>query len=223
MNWRSERGSVTPVWVFILGMVVLLGVAVVEREWANYKLKMLEQTLDFAAEAAGRTHEGYAWVDVPVQQYYYVNECVEQDLDGVCIYEPVLHGPEPDVRHIQGNPTELEANWRALAQCGSDPMAPNWECLTPVVTRYEMRFTIDTDRTATQTFWGNWRNQPTAFVHPSSLTISPGPQQDFLSPARYMDVSAEIEMRPLFGLVPWVHSTWKRGRAVVRLHELVLE
>jgi hypothetical protein len=217
--WRDERGSVSPLWVALVVVVMILATAILEREWVNYKLRLASQTADFAAEAGGRAHEAWAKVTVSRYQYWWetVTDCIEQDDQGGCISWETRdeYHDQRSTREITDREKIIQVNWRALADCGTDGLAPNWQCNGNPASYENDRWVIfaaETEEASRQTFTVNWQDQNAAVVENLWVAADAG--------RRKVIVQVDILMRPLFGIGFWTERVTVRGAAVVKLNPM---
>lgn len=225
--WQEQNGAVTAVWVALLGFVLLLGVATVEREWVNYKLRLVEEALDIAAEAGGQVHEVSATLKVVKRQWWEeeVAVCVTVGAEGECLElgtELVTKGPIYEYPTITGLQRELEGDqWKAPANCGSDPWRPNWQCVSVEIVDRWLTYLPPSQVIALETLQGNWENQKGARVVGTEFrqwTLQQG-----VDPAGVTQVTAHLQLRPVFGLLPWSYTRSVTGTAVTKVRALQLD
>lgn len=214
----DRKGSIAPVGVTLLATVVILAAVILEREWINYQLALAQQTADFAAEAAGHMHEAYATINVDYYQYWYdyVPVCLTFDDQGNCIPTlwPVLR-TETQTRQFTAREKDLIGNgWREVAGCSDSALSPNWLCThveeldSPAPT---VVFNQQTESVGRTVFLRNWKNTAAARVVDDdrvSVTAQGGQGK--------VIVTAEIELRPLFGLAAWTERVQVHGAAVTK-------
>lgn len=215
---QEERGSISPVWVSMVVVVLILATAILEREWVNYKLKLAEQTADLAAEAGAHVHEASLSISVNRYQYWYTSEayCTEMDAKWICKhwdYRDVFHS-RSDTVQVSGREKDLRQNWRGLANCGASVYAPDWMCVgTPTITGRSVTFADDAPQAVQQTFHANWIDHHAAAV-PNVQVVCDGA-------SRKVTVRVDLVLRPLFGLGVWEVTVPVHGAAVVKLSPLV--
>lgn len=197
---RSQRGSVAPVFTVLVGVVLVLIMAVLDREWTNYMLKLADQTADFAAEAgaAPQHREVRLRVSTIRRQYWQVPRevCLAYDELGVCTdltYELDTFWRDEPVTEDRPE-QEFRENWREVFGCSPDDnsLAPNWACDRPHLVENYMIFRDGSARQADTAFRRNWRDRPRAGL--TSLGISHN------AATRQIWVQGQIEVASLFGL-----------------------
>lgn len=208
-------------------MVILLGVAIIDREWVNYKLKLLEQAADLAAEAGGQAHELHAKLKVTRRQFRIVPKqvCTLTNAEAVCLkWETVTEvlGPFWDYPEIEGRQRDLEGEkWKSKTRCDPTPIAPQWECTDVEILERRLRFRPEAEQYAKNTLLTNWRDHPSA-----RLTGQPQawqyPAGSLLEPAGTSRVTTTVRFRMLFGLAPWTSDKTVQGGAVVKVKEMEL-
>jgi hypothetical protein len=225
----NQRGSVSPVFITLFGVTILLMMVFLDREWLNYTLQLTEQTADFAAEAGGSTHEAWATVLVSRRQYWMevVPVCDEYAADGTTCKVPMrdeqrLHTRERTISVGPFNEQELKENWTDQANCrraspGELVMEPAWECRAVQIDPdlREVRFTEDTDPIAEQTFRRNWKDRGAAKLDDVWVYAD--------ASKRAVTVTAQIRVKSLFGVLPWERTVPVTGKAVTQLDDLVLK
>lgn len=225
---RDEQGSLSPVFIMLLVSVVLLMSVFLDREWVNYTLQMIDETADFAAESAAKSHE--VLVDMTVNREYYVwhvdRGCTPPDEDGrsTCWDNSRYLGPYASAKSITAVPErELIQNVNALFECGS-PYNSSWsnlqyDCRTVRITRREVTFPKDPSnpagpelakRLARAVFDGNWESRPNAEAWIESIELEP----------RAVRIRVNVRLGSLFGLLWDRKLTQREGMAVVMPNEL---
>lgn len=209
-----------------MAFVILLGVAIIDREWVNYKLKLLEQSLDLAAEAGGQDHQLHAKIQVTRRQFRIVKEkvCEETDANKVCTkwkeVQKIL-GPFFDYTVIEDRQRELEGvKWKDKIKCDPTPMEPQWECTEVKILERRLTFRPQAEQYAVDTLRANWRDHPSAKL--INWYSSQYPMGSQLEPAGVSQVTATIRLRMLFGLAPWTADKLIQGGAVVKVKEMEL-
>lgn len=222
---RDERGSVTPLFVAIMVIVLTLMVAVVDREWVNYMLKLAEQTADFAAEAGAspESREINVTATATRQQSYWEVVCVKYE-EGICI-ESWPFRRERYETVTQTRPLrDFEQNWRAVFGCSDsdNPWTPHWKCLNPQVDAYRIVFNAASEARVMETFDRNWQDR----ARVSLVGGKPGLSYVIRHDATYkadtakVIVTAELQLRSLFfGIVPPWRDTIQ-GASTVRFQPL---
>ncbi len=218
---HGERGSVSPVFLALCWIVLLLLGAFLERDWANYTMKMAEQTADFAAEAGGRTHIDWAVLKVRGRQLYteWVTVCdVKDEETGTCLESH----QEPRTRHryrtwtVQVNVRELLAagdHWGRLVGCKrSQAWKPEFQCVEAVAIDRYIQFPALAEEVVRTTFAANWPNRPAAKATVTDVCLNAG--------TREVQVTVNLRVRSLLGLIPWEEERRVTGHAVVVLSPL---
>ncbi|HYF94509.1 MAG TPA: hypothetical protein VD969_20010 [Symbiobacteriaceae bacterium] len=222
----NQRGSIAPFGISLLMVVVILAVAILEREWVNYQLILAAQTADFAAESAGRMHEAYATIRVRYFQEWYTTEtlCVLPDpLDPtVCLASDTWRERHTRTRteyfHHQRVRELTGDGWKQVAGCDEDALRPNWLCTSVTVEQQEITFSEDAEAMGRQIFFRNWRNRPTAWIEADSQSL----HFTFNTATGLVTAHAEVELRPMFGMVAWTHRVWVQGAAVAKAERLAI-
>lgn len=215
----GERGSITPVFIALLAVVLILVMAFVDREWANYALAEAIETADFAAEAGAAVHEVYADADVRVRQYYIVDVRV-CDEENICHdeYNVRVQWYTIPLQHVRAE--ELVEHWRDLAGCraaapGEQVFAPELECYSAEVTNEVLEFTDETKALAERTFLQNWQQRANADAAIEEVHLN--------ARDRIIRVDVDLTVRSLFGLLPWQRKHLLSGAAVVQPRRVVLK
>lgn len=218
--WRRaaahEQGSVSAVGVALLMVLLLLVVAVLDREWVNYMMKLVEQTADLAAEAGAKAHVINATVTAKRTHAVVKTKslCVRTDLQGKCdltMDVDYVDEWQHTLMTVQRPEDEFDSNaWRALFECTPDDNPyTGWACSIPHVESYTLVFTDKTGPRARQTFERNWHDLPHARVRPEFTMVSQDPDQ------RTVYVAARLEVDSLFGLYR-TETILLAGRSVVQ-------
>lgn len=215
---RDQRGSVSAVFIALLIVVVLLTVAFLEREWANYILKMAEQTADFAAEAAARAHVVKDTVTVDRTHWVWVDCPLDINGNPTCLgyWSPVY-----DQLHFDQMPEEeLLGNWSSMTGCGGDPFADGFRCSTLIDER-RIEFSGATDAIAEDVWTLNWPQRAHVSAVLNQVEYS-GSADGKVSWSRVVYVSVDLDIGSLFGVIPWEHRVPVTGAAAVKMRPLVL-
>lgn len=196
----SQRGSITPVFTVLFGVVLILIMAVLDREWTNYMLKLADQTADFAAEAgaAPQHREVRLRVSTIRRQYWQESRevCLAYDGNQVCTdrtYELDTFWREEPV--TADRPVQVfRENWREVFGCtpGTEALAPNWACDLPYLVEDYMLFTVGSTYQADDTFRRNWQDKPRASLRELSVSHNAATRQIW--------VQGQLEVESLFGL-----------------------
>ncbi|MDF2628850.1 MAG: hypothetical protein K0R39_2681 [Symbiobacteriaceae bacterium] len=210
----KERGSVSPVFILILMVVMLLLGAFLDREWLNYKIHLADNIADFAAESGARTAEVWAEIRVTKYQYWFVpvTVCVDEKCTVTSIRMDFQSTTETKV--VTDKDAEIRRNWPALAECGSNAEAPNWKCTSAEKVRQWVEYPASTKDLAEGVFRANWRDQSLArWTH---LEATPRADRGLV------DVEVTLEIRSVTGLVGWRHTLTRTGSAASRIEPLEL-
>lgn len=218
---NRQEGSVAAVAVALMGVTLLLGMAVLEREWASYILRLAQETADFAAEAGARRHDTHAQMSIARYRLRTVWETVcgpDVDADGnpICRQEPetVTTWSYPV---ISDRETVLKQRWRELLDCADSP-GSGWTCVgtpqvvEPVSQNRWVQFADEAGELSVRTFLANWQHRSRVEV----LAVEAMPE----SATRSVTLFVRLRLLPV--VLPFVgaHEVWIRGRAGVQLTPL---
>jgi len=218
---REERGSVTAVFVALMAVLLVLVIGILDREWANYMLKLAEQSADLAAEAGASrgVRDVMARVQASRSQYVITWEttCIHKDVKGNCdgwtstpkivwIYDnPVLVRPEEEFRQ----------DWRKAFGCSPDgnAQAPNWRCDgAELVAPMWGVFHPEAEGKARDTFQNNWHDRTRASV--TNVLVQP------VAANRMVYVRVSLQVDSLFNFVH-PRPVQVTGAAIVQVKPLV--
>ncbi|HYG60782.1 MAG TPA: hypothetical protein VD902_22120 [Symbiobacteriaceae bacterium] len=222
----SERGSVAPMFVAILVIVLTLIIAVVDREWVNYMLKLAEQTADFAAEAGAspESRDIKATVTTTRRQKHLETYCARWEQD-ICVETGTdvvwEHQELTRTRPI----TDFEEDWREIFGCSPTDSAwrPAWKCDPPKVDAYDITFNAQSTTRAEQTLRRNWKDRPRAHLMGDDVvqTIKTHHLSAYDVDTAQVTVYAHVELRSLFFVLkPWPVTV--KGASTVRFEPLRL-
>jgi len=221
MGNDSERGSVSILSVYLVAITILLFMIFLDREWANYILKMTDQVADLAAEGAVRNHEVEWWVEVRGVSYYhhFQRDCLEYDPeDSVAQADCIEWGPwyaelwtTFDIRNRALTTKQLTGEeWLQIVGCrntGVQAQAGDFECHSRRLARnmvdyawlnreFHFKFHDETVELAEEIFRANWEDRAAAQLTGMDVTVDSTPDQ------RLITVEAEIRVASLFKLWP---------------------
>lgn len=218
---KDQSGSISAISIGLLLGAMFLLVAILEREWLNYTLKMAEETADFAAESGSRYHR--VWTTLVVNRLWFVEVadppvCTVEESTGIesCQY-PTHFESRSDQQVLEGWEPELVETWRERAACGDPyPAVPQqYRCASVQVQQRDVRFTAESDPMAQQVFQLNWRPRAsvvTRSVYPASR-----------GETRSVTLRVDLEISSLFGIIKWRSNKTIVGRSVVNLSPLRIE
>ncbi|HEY3367377.1 MAG TPA: hypothetical protein VGK74_20155 [Symbiobacteriaceae bacterium] len=213
---RDERGSVSVVFIALLLVVTILMIAFLDREWANYTLKMAEDTADFAAEAGAGAHEVLDTVTVSRSHWDWdpgIN-CDPPDEKGnvTCSGGWVSAPPDPPYQITRMPEDQMLETWRSLAGCGPNTHwasgTGDYQC-TVALTARQVVFIDTANDIAANVFNLNWPDKAAA----QATAIA-----DYVNfECRTVSLPVEVHMTSLFGAIPWKRTVWQQGKAIVQL------
>lgn len=218
---RDQRGSVSPVFLTLLSLCLLLMAAFLDREWANYMMKLAEQTADFAAESGARAHQSWATVEMTKRQVRQFTEayCTGWNEAGECTdfgqrswTETYWDWPVVEIRHEE---LLRDSTWRERHfQCGPSAAYPAWECYYARVVHERITYTAEAEPLAATTFDLNWKQRSAARVH--RVTVFP------LADKATVEVQVQMEIRSLFGMLGWRRDVLIEGAAATQIPPIQL-
>lgn len=212
---KTERGSVSPVFIMVLMVVILLLGAFLDREWLYYKIHLAENIADFAAESGARTAEVWDTLEVTRYQYWYVPTPVCHDPPACTVRGVEMRlESDVDVQTVVAMDDEIRSHWPAIAGCGSYAEAPNWKCINVRVVERRVEYPAGTPSLVEQVFRANWKDQPLARAF--------NPRVDLVAQKRMVDFHIDIEIRSVTGLIGWRHTIQRTGSAITRMEPLEL-
>lgn len=217
---RGERGGVSAIFVALMVAVLLLMMAILDREWLNYQLHRAEQTADFAAEAGAQSHQ--VWDTITVSRYHYTYidlplDCTTDPITGVesCTDPSYWSGPRFDTYTVgPAEEGDLLANWQRQASCGNpfQESPRRYACYGVSVTDREVRFDEQTITVAGGTFALNWQDRPHAEALLEGVTTR--------AADRSVTVRVSLDLGTPFGILPWRRQAVVEAMAVVQLKPL---
>lgn len=231
VRWGEQRGSITAIWVAVIAAFFLIGLIVLEREWANYQIRLLEQAADLAAEAGAYHHETQATVSATLTKIIKTEVCgweVPPPIPGLppptqpvkpiyTCHEETTIITEP--RSAQGRFNEVEGtNWKLLLDCDVD----GWTCSEPKIDEVCITPGTALEQTARETLIGNWRpgravrlldSYTTTTLVPASSPAGCSPTGVGLS----VHFRVDYTLRPFFGIIPLEQTRSQHGTAVVKV------
>lgn len=221
----DQRGSVSPVFLSLLSLCLLLLAVFLDREWANYMMKLAEQTADFAAEAGAKAHQSWADVEMTKRQVRHFSEtyCIawDEEEEELCIdtaerqwTETYWDWVRADIRHEE---LLRDQSWKErYFQCGESATYPAWECFYAQLVGEEewLIYTEEAEPLALATFDMNWR--------PRSAVTVLNRRFDPQAGAKMVRLHATLEIRSLFGMLGWRRNVEIIGAAVTQIPEIEL-
>ncbi|HWI52476.1 MAG TPA: hypothetical protein VNT01_10095 [Symbiobacteriaceae bacterium] len=219
---HHQRGSVSPVFAMVLMVVILLLGAVLDREWLNFKMHLAEEIADFAAESGARRAEVWDAIVVTRRQVQYsttescVDPTIPSPLDPACPGKELVTTSSTvfSDKLVVAEEQALLRDWKAQAECGSDPVEPNWSCESVRIGTRWFVYPSGTVGLMDQVFRQNWQDQPLAHLVSANPIVDAG--------EGLTKVTVKVEISSVTGLLGWRRNVDITGAAKSRMEPLQL-
>lgn len=230
VNVKEPQGSITAIWLVVIAAFFFVGVVVLEREWVNYQLRLVEQAVDLASEAGAYDHEVQVTVSATLTRVIIVEKCEmvypEPPPPPAEPFPPFLdchdeEKTETEIRTYEGPLYEVEeTKWKAHVGCDVD----GWICSDPKVDQVCVTAGPNYEIIATETFRANWRGSRASRLVGTHAMVQLVPAGGCSSTSAGLQVTlrANYTLKPFFGMLPLEQELVANGSAAVKVKPPVL-